>query len=188
MALQRVMVAWSGFPGGPGVSVLHFNDAVAAKPALKTFYTALITLLPNNVTVTIPNSGDTIDSGTGQITGAWSGGTTDAIVGTGSSTSYAAASGASVIWATSTIFNGRRLKGRTYLVPLASQAYDAGSLTSTAITTIQNAATALVGTVGVEMQVFHRPGPVGSGKLGGQALVTSALVRDKQATLRSRRD
>lgn len=185
--LEKVAVSWNGFPGGPGVSIFYFRSASTARPALGTFLTAIKYLIPDNVTLSIPNVGDQIDVATGRIVGTWTDGTPITVVGSGSSGSYAAASGASVRWLTTGVINGHRVNGRTYFVPLSALAYDNGTLLGTAQTAFQSAASAFIADAGVEMEIVHRPTTKG-GSDGASHIVTSAVVRDKQVVLTSRRD
>ncbi len=57
---------------------------------------------------------------------------------------YAAAAGACINWRTNTVHRGRRIKGRTFLVPLRGAAFeDNGTLSNATITSLTTAATAL---------------------------------------------
>ena len=185
--LQRVVISWTGFPGGPGASVLYFRAASTARTPLSTWISAWKYLVPDNVTITIPNSGDEVDTATAQITGTWTAGSVITLVGTGSSTSYFAAGGASVRWNTNTIRNGRKVKGRTFLVPMTALAYDNGTLVGTAVTILNSSTTTYLADAGVAQEILSRPSTPG-GTDGTSGLVTSFQVKDKQAILSSRRD
>jgi hypothetical protein len=194
--INRVRVAWSNFPGAPGLSTFYLADGTTDVTAIKTFFTAVGVLIPNGTTFQIPNSGDQIDPGTGKLTGTWTG------TGGGSFTSTATAgaafsgsSGAMVRWVTGAVVDGHRLVGRTYLVPLVGTNYDAnGSLSSTAQTTIQNAANALVTSYAQNILVYHKhvdsdpdATPPVAGSPGVTSGITSAIVPDLAVVLRSRR-
>lgn len=184
--MKRVTSTWTGFAGAPGYTQLYFgeldNGTVAATRA---FWNSLTALLPNDVTITVANSGDLIDAVTGDITGGWTETSTTPVVGINTG-SWANAAGLGVNWVTPAIINGRRLRGRTFIVPAASAAFDNdGSLTGATVTTLTAAAQALVADASSELLVWHRPKP-GSG--GSSAVVTSVVVPDKTFVLRSRRD
>jgi len=109
----------------------------------------------------------------------------------------AGASGAVVNWRTGVVRKGRRIKGRTFLVPLKTTVYDEdGTLTSAAIGTINSAAAALINTTGeADLGVYGRPtrqrgddGAMETIPDGLWAVATSFNVPDMAAVLRSRRD
>jgi hypothetical protein len=72
--INRVRVLWTGMPGAPGVSTHYLGVGVAAADltAIRTFYNALITGLPNTLTLTVLGTGDKVDDETGELTGSWS--------------------------------------------------------------------------------------------------------------------
>lgn len=187
MTLARVNVAWQGWPGSPGVSTFYLDPspAQASVDAIRTFFQSLITLLPSGLTISVPGSGDELSEATGTLTGTWSVGTTPTVVtGTGAG-NYAGNAGAVVHWLTTSFNSGRRIRGRTFLVPLVSTAYDTtGSLGTATITTISNAANALLTTNSGLMNVWSRPRP---GSTGLQANITGIRVPDLAVSLRSRR-
>lgn len=192
--LNRVSVAWQNWPGAPGVSQFYL-DTVAAQSsvdAIRTFFNALAGLLPQGLTITVPSSGDIIEEQNGKLAGTWSVGTAPVVVtGTNPST-YAGNAGGVVHWLTQGTAKNRRIRGRTFLVPLSSTAYDAsGSMASAALTTIQTAASALVTSMAGNMVVWHRPiMQKGTGVVitpGSSADVTSSRVPDLAVSLRSRR-
>lgn len=187
--LNRVVVAWSS-PAivGTAVNVLHFSGAEGDVPpisAIKAAYGQLSGILANNVTIQIPGSGEQINDTTGELTGVWTATGSGPILGTG--TAYSAAGvGGCVTWNTGGIVNGRRLKGRTFLVPLGVQQYDSDGTLQTGTTTALNAyATAMMASG--PLAVWHRPTSAGAAD-GTSYGVLSFRVRDKVAFLSSRRD
>lgn len=192
--LNRVSVAWQGWPGAPGVTQFYL-DAVAQQSsidAIRTFFNSLTSLLPSGLTITVPSSGDIVEDTNGQLAGNWSVGTTPVVVtGIGSGV-YAGNAGAVVHWLTNTVALKRRLRGRTFIVPLIGSSYDSGgSLSTAAQTTLQNAASAMVASMAGNMVVWHRPViQKGTGvviRAGSSGDVTSSRVPDLAVTLRSRR-
>lgn len=197
MTIARVSCSWQNWPGAPGVSQFY-GDGASMQPmvdALKTFFEAIKVYIPSPITITVPGSGDLIDETTGKINGAYGGLTVPApIVGTGSG-AYAGNAGFVCHWLTTTIAKGRRIRGRTFVVPAIATAFDTtGSLSSTALTAITNASAALVTSSGGIMQVWHRPvyavpktTPPTIVTPGSKATVTSSRVPDLAVSLRSRR-
>jgi len=194
VALNRVRVGWTNWPGAPGLSTFYLESGTTNVAALKTFFTSIKELFPNSLTTDVPNSGDVIDTGTGHITGGWtgSGGGTSSSAATANA--YAGACGALIRWNTNGILNGRRLVGRTYLVPLNNlQFANDGSLSGTCITALQNAATALITAYAGALHIYGPPrdtgtnGPSDPGKAAINSPVIAAVVPDLAAVMRSRR-
>lgn len=194
--INRVRVAWSNFPGAPGLSTFYLNEASTDVTAIKTFFTSVGALIPNGTTFQIPNSGDQIDVGTGKLTATWTGTGGGSVTSTATAgAAFSGSSGAMVRWITGAVVNGHRLVGRTYLVPLVGTNYDAnGSLSSTAQTTIQNAANTLIAALSPNLVVYHKhvdtdddatPPVVGSP--GAISAVSSGIVPDLAVVMRSRR-
>lgn len=197
MTIARIVCPWGNWPGSPGVSVFY-GDAATMQPlvtGLKTFFDQFSTFVPSGLSISVPNSGDLLDEATGTITGAWSLPTAPnptTMTGTGV---YAGNAGMVVHWLTTTVLDGRRARGRTFIVPLVSGAYDSqGSLTTTAVGAAQSAATALVTAASGSLTVWHRPKfqkpkttPPTIIRQGSKAVVTSAKVPDLAVSLRSRR-
>lgn len=183
--LQKVVVEWTGFQGAPGYNVFYRGDANVITSNLRTFYDSVKGLLPAGVSVTVPNAGDLVDSATGELSGAWTTAINLTVTGT-SAAVYAAPCGAICKWFTASIVNGRRLRGKTFLVPLTSAAYQSdGSILTTALTTLKTAADALVTAEAANLGVWHRP-VAGAG--GSWSPTTAATVPDRVSILRSRRD
>lgn len=189
MRLHRLVVAWAGSPvKGLAVNVLHFDATEQEAPpvaAVLAAYGALATVLTLNTGITVPSSGDTIEDTTGDLVDVWVGAGGGALVGTAGQNA-AAGVGACVTWTTGAIVDARRLRGRTFLVPLSTAAYDSdGTLTGPGKIALENFTAALIGAGG--LGVWHRPTTVG-GADGTSSSVLSGKVRDRVAYLSSRRD
>lgn len=194
MALNRVRVGWTNWPGAPGVSTFYLASAITNVAPLKTFFTAIKDLMPLNLTTDVPNSGDVIDTGTGHITGGWVGSGGGTSTSAASTSGYAGSAGALIRWQTDGILNGRRLTGRTYFVPLTSSVYQSdGSLSTATVSALQTAANNLITAYAGSFHVYGPPrnsgtnGPGDPGKAAINAPVISALVPDLAAVMRSRR-
>jgi hypothetical protein len=207
--MAKLTVNWTGFVGAPGYTNLYFRDfqfenaidqAIVDGAITKTdtWLNAFNAYLPGSVNVTIASAVEVIEDTTGNLLRYMQG--TPFARGNGSGTgAYSAASGACVNWYTNTIVRNRRLRGRSFMVPLAGSALDtAGTIDNAAVVSMRNASTAMAGGVGVgDLGVWSRPTPIldangdptGEYNPDGQwAFVTSATVPDKCAVLRSRRD
>ena len=200
--LDRHRVAWTGFIGEPGVSTFYVAGGTAANAALQTFFTSICAYLPTDVVLQVEPSGDTIDSATGALTGAWSDTTEAALAGT-DSYSYSAVSGILVRWHSATFLSGRRLRGHTFLVPVSSHGYDTtGQVDSGHVLGTTTAAQAMITTLGGALLIWQRPRvargaytdrrgvvhPAITARGGGYGPVTTGTCSPKVTELRSRRD
>lgn len=200
--LARVNVSWQNWPGAPGVSTFYFtNTAMQANvDALRAMFNSCAGLLPSLLTITVPGSGDVINDVDGKITGSWSVTTPPTVVTGSAAGQYAGNSGAVIHWLTGSVLGGRRVRGKTYMVPLVS-AYEAnGSLLASAITTLTNAANTFITAVTPNFRIFVRPVEAHTeydkktgqpkaivGKTGGNYNVSSVRIPDLAVSLRSRR-
>jgi len=194
VAINRVRVAWTNWPGAPGLSTFYLASGTTNTAPLKTFFTAIKDLFPLNLTTDVPSSGDVIDSGTGLITGGWAGSGGGQSISAASSGGYAGGSGALIRWQTNAVLNGRRLVGRTYLVPLERGVYFTdGSLTTSAQGVISAAGQAMITAYAGALLVYGPPrdsgtnGPNDPGKAAINSPIISCLVPDLAAVMRSRR-
>lgn len=181
--LNRYRVEWVGGPGGPGVSTFYsLPTASTALADIRAFFQSLSVLFPTAFSWSFPNSGDQIEDSTGQISGAWSAAAVSPVIGGEGNVGFAAGVGARVSWQTQLIMNGRRLRGSTFITGIAVSNYDnAGTLSSGALTTLQNAADALISAT--DLVIYSRP----HGGSFGYGLVIGATVPDRVTSLRSRR-
>lgn len=182
--LNRLRVTWNGLGGLPGLSTFYLRDEETDVSAVKTFFTSIKDNFPSALSWDIPNGGDVIDTATGALTGGWTGTNGGTVAATGGSGTFASGVGARVQWTTSTVINGRRVRGSTFLVPLLGACYSSsGDLAATQRGVMQSAATALAAsdlTV-----VWHRPDAGASN--GSLVDITGAVVPTRVTTLRSRR-
>lgn len=184
MAVDKGVFVWSGFPGGPGYSIFYATANAGMAANLRAFFDNIKAYIPSSVTIDPPESGDVIDEATGTLQGTWVGGALSNVVGA-SNDVYAGGVGASITWETSGVVNGRRVRGRTFLVPLASNAYQLdGSLAPLAYTALQGAANSLLTAAAGDLLVWHRP----IGGAGGSVHpITGFRLADRVSVLRSRR-
>lgn len=207
--MAKLTVNWTGFVGAPGYTNLYFRDFQAQNVIDQPIVDGAISktdawlnqfngFLPATVNVTLDSAVEIIEDTTGELIRYMSGAPFQRANGSGTG-AYSAASGACVNWYTDAIVRGRRLRGRSFMVPLAGSALATdGTIDNTAVATMRTASTTMAGGVGVgDLGVWSRPTPIldaqgnptGNYNADGQwAFVTSATVPDKAAVLRSRRD
>lgn len=195
--LYRVRAVWTGFPGGPGITTLFGLVGVPMVPSLRAFFLSLAGALPNDVTIQVQDGGDIIQDTTGDLVGAWTAAPVLPVTGS-SGLPYAAPVGAEVVWNTTTIVDGHRLKGRTFLVPMSTALYDTdGTINATFLGSMQSTADTFFAAASGDLVVWHRPRkaraadgsrPAVTARAGGHGVVTGTVVADKAVILRSRRD
>lgn len=193
MKLHRLVLEWAGAGVvGRAVTVLHFDGTEDAAPpvaAVKAAFEAGKLLFPGGMTITVPNAGDSIDDTDGTLDGVWSS-TGGGVVNASGSVGTAAGVGVCIGWSTGAIVSGskgpRKLRGRTFLVPIARQYFDSdGTLMTEGMVLAQGIANSLQASGG--LAVWHRPTTPG-GINGTSGAVLSNKVRDRVAYLSSRRD
>lgn len=196
--MAKVTINWTGLPTGPGFTNLYFrdfsgtgaidqtivNDAVSKTD---TWLAAWKSRLPNSITTGVDPTVEAIEETNGQLQAFWTGTPAAASVGTGG-TAYSAPAGAVVSWYTSTVRNGRRMRGRSFMVPLATTVYEAdGTFVASMVAAWLAASQTLIGTgSAADLGIWGRPTTPG-GTDGTWALVTSVKVPDMAAILTSRR-
>jgi hypothetical protein len=197
--MMRVKVRWSGFIGSPGWSNFYFDgpdgsfltpeDAGPAADRVATFLTAIRGRFPIAVNWNIQSDVEYIGETDGELLNVHSAGARAAITGGATAAPYSAATGAVITWRTAGVVRGRRVRGRTFLVPTANHVYaNDGTLESTIQTEFLNAATALADQANpIKLGIWSRPTIAGA-QDGSFHPVTSASVPDMAAVLRSRRD
>lgn len=189
MPITKLQAVWTGFTGAPGYSNFYFNDALTgaqcntAAAAIRTFFAAVNSTLPNIATVQVGTVAWIHDTGgplTGTVTVSTPG---SSVAGTGG-TNYAGGVGYVVHWLTGVYLNGRQLRGKTFMVPATTAVFGPdGTVNATALTTIQNAVNAFVGMAGVVPVVWSNP----PGPTGTAYSMTGGSVQDRTAVMRSRR-
>jgi hypothetical protein len=196
--LAKVSVNWTGFTGAPGYTNLYFapaagpditqgvvDDAIAK---VHTWIQAWDDALPNTVTLTVAPTVEEINDTNGTLEAFWTGVPGSPNVG-GSTLTYSAVSGACVNWYTGGVRNGRRVRGRTFMVPIGSNGMqNDGTLGAVALTTWRTATDVLIAnTDDAKLAVWSRPSaPAATDGISYD--VNSFTINDKVAFLSSRRD
>jgi hypothetical protein len=197
--ILRVVVNWTGLQGGNGFTNFHFEpvpeDSAITQAHVdqcvgktETFLTAWKPYRPPATFTQVNAQISEIDENSGEIRAFWSAVTAAPAAGTSVGGSHSAVAGACINWSTANALNGRRVRGRTFMVPLGASGLDVnGTIDNTALTAMRAAANTLQ-TDGalVRLVVWHRPSVLGID--GGAYDVISSSISDKTAILTSRRD
>lgn len=189
----RYNVAWSIPNAGPSVNVIHIAGQIETgidqvNGALRTFYAAQAARIPDNVSVSMPTEVVELDDTSGELI-ATAALAAQAVV-TGTSTAgWGAGLGARVVWGTNAIRFGRRVRGSTFLVPLANTSFDTNGrvadATRTAIVTAADNLRTTLGTLSKSLVVYSRPTP--EHPVGASSAVSQNTVSPIPGTLRGRK-
>lgn len=190
--MYRVITNWSGGKIGTGFTNMFFTAGVSTQQAcvdaVRAFFSSSYSVgagLPTGVVLSWPATVDTIEATNGELTDTV-GVTAPAVVTGSDSSRYAAVAGACVSWRTGAFVGGRRVRGRTFLVPAGGQMLQAdGTIDTTFIGFIQSAANTLIAAA-PELTVWHRPTSHAAAN-GSQHPVAAATISDQTAFLSSRR-
>jgi hypothetical protein len=186
-----------GFVGAPGVNVMYFTegtatgDPQAAANSMysmqRTFYSALQTNLVSGVTIAVAPVVQIVDVATGAIQDEINISSPAAdIVGNNSNNQAPRSLSCCASLRTDIFLGGKRLTGRHFLGPLASNTLDtSGQIHANTATAIGNAYTAMISGPGVRLAVFSRPGHRNGGT-GQYGDVVNVIPRRVPTNLRSR--
>lgn len=188
MAYTRITALWNGATGLPGYSRFKFAGdldsagAAAAAARLRTFFDSVKALIPSAINITFAETAQ-VFSVDQQLTGEITYAPPAAVAGT-SSGNFAGPTGMVINWVTSAFIGGRKVRGRTFMVPLGTSVYGPdGTPTSIAVTTLTSGAAALA--AGTPSLVIASHPSEGVYSTAG---VSGASVPKRVAVLRSRRD
>lgn len=194
--MLRVRVAINGFTGGPGLSTFYFltplENAAAATRVLGYVHEGIIFgypgFLPNSVSLQVSGDVDVLSAVSGDITNTLSLASPAVVQGTGGEAIAPPAVAALLQLRTTTFLAGRRIRGRSFISPLAGAAVTSdGLLSNAAVAGFKLGGTSLLAGLeaGDSWVVWHRP----KLNIGGSAApITAVSVPFKLAVLRSRRD
>ena len=190
--ILRTRAVVSGESGLPGLTTFYWLDpsptpttATAALGGVRAYFEAAKAYLSNGATVTYDQTVAVLNDATGGLTALETATAQTPTTSTGSSDAPPA-NQLGLILNTTSIVNGRPLRGRSFFGPLTPDAFGSGGLIgSGARTALLAAGAALLAVSAVDLAVWHRP-KTGS---GGQAIACSGVAAaDKIWVLRSRRD
>lgn len=188
-SIIRQTAVWTGAAGLPGYSQFYHEAggtpgerAQVGHDAVRGFFSDLGAYIPEEINVTVDPLYQVIDETTGQMVGEEAVATPSAGVQGSYVGGWNAQVGVLVEWITGEFFNGRRLRGRTYLVPFGDVSDANGTLPEATLVMIR-AKVAWIALSDAEFLVWHRP-VAGAGGHGSR--IEGAVVRDHAALLRSR--
>jgi hypothetical protein len=198
MPLYRVHTEFTGLAGAPYLNTLFFDElggsSQNAANAVANFWGAVDAGLDSNLDWATLGEVATLNEVNGDIlsiTNVTTGSGSGAVAGEVSPTVLQAL----ISWSTGVPFDGRILRGRTFIPGIPEAALSDGVLQPSSVTLFQNAATALIGELNAQLSIWHRPipppdeeNPDRVQRDGAQADVGTAVVRNGFAVLRSRRD
>lgn len=187
--VARFQVEWQGLPGGLGVSSFYVSgDGTSGQAswltAVQELFRDFAQYVPEEVIWRLIPEVSVFDAATGLLQSVRG---TPAFPGEAGFAAgvWSAASGARLDWHTGQVVAGKRMTGRTYVVPLASNGFSAvGGLSSAAIIDLQAAANTYLSAVTAGGEV-----PVVWSRLNGDTYpITTVAVPPQGSVLRSRRD
>lgn len=196
--ILRLTINWTNFTGGPGYTNLHYKDPGATDVNQAAIDEAITTvdsylddwplLLPDGVSFVVDPAVEILNVENGSLEDVASGSPDTTRVGT-SVGKYAGGSGACISWYTNVVRNSRRIRGRTFMVPLGWDSLSAdGTIDNATLAGMQGATSVFISNVGpAKLHVWSRPSAPGASD-GVAAEVQSFRINDKLAQLRSRRD
>lgn len=191
--LDRLTVSWTGFAGSPGYSVLHHyssgdpQNGTIFYNAVQTMFATFVSYMPDDVKITVEPEMQVIESTTGELVDVFNVEVPGAVLTGIQPGAYSAPSGAVINWSTATIRNGRRLRGRTFLVPLSGAEYSAsGQLSDITRGNLQGAVDEFATGTVTSPSIFGRPTQIGNDGVYGP--ITGGRVSSMVAVLKSRRD
>lgn len=197
-SVWRSTAVWTGFNGAPGYTRFSWstggtdtiNNAILAAHA--KFFTDIKSLLSSAWTITFSPEIVEYDMASGQLLGIMTAPTVPPpMVGFVTAAAYPAGAGISIMWNTGAIFNGHRVRGRTFIVPYMGGFDTDGTPTSGNESILNTAGVNLIADSSTTFAVWSRQWnktvkpPVQIG--GAVTVVTGQTVKDQTSSLRSRR-
>lgn len=188
--LMRYRFVWTGGGIGTGYTTLFGGGAGAQAfaDAASAFVSAIVgsgvtAAIPATVTITPDGFVDLIDIPTGALTDSQ--GITPAVpITSTSSIVYAAPSGMCVTWTTAGVLGGKRVRGRTFFVPLVTTKYDTQGTLLDSFRTTSLAAAAIYRVGTWQPGIYHR---AVHGAGGSWFPITGHGIKDRVSFLSSRR-
>lgn len=199
-AVWKTVFRWEGAAQGlPGYTTLYFDAGPAGTPtspqaavdAGRAFFNTAFgvgvgTYLPSTIRIVSPSVVDAVQVNDGGLVTSVAVAQPSDVQGTSNGT-YAGGSGACITWTTGSFIAGNRVRGRTFLVPVAGSGLASdGTLSPQILADAGAAAAALIAAI-PDLVVYHRPSSAGA----ADGLAFPAIgykLTDKVAQLRSRRD
>lgn len=195
MSVGTILTTWTGGPSSPGYSVLNIDtsgavDADAAVAAVRQFWFERSVAIPDEYTLQVDPFISDFNEGTGTLQGFIEASAAPAAVPGQSAEDWAAGVGMRIEWRTSAIRNGRRVRGSTFLVPVAITTWlPDGSVDPASVAAVNASAQTLIDALaaaGAPLVIWSKPSA--STPVGDISLVSTPAASPKTAVLRGRRD
>lgn len=196
MTIMRIRTVFQGWIGGPGLMTNYFArvgswDQGAAQLAGDRVHNAMEAARQAFLDATNWKNdlvADEFEQSTGELLNSFN--ITDASNnGAGNTNLLPPSNQICVSWKTDGVVAGRRVRGRTFLGPLALSAAEGNGTPTAAALVSANAFGTAMGNAGlsdVRHVIWHRP--TAAGNDGSHHDIAEFTIRDKFAVLRSRRD
>jgi hypothetical protein len=166
------------------------TDAANAAAAVRALFSGVTSGICSVIKMDIQTEVDYFDQATGALTGTLSLAPQTTIPGSSGATVFFNGVGARIVWNTGVIAAGRRIKGSTFIVPVANSVCEAdGTLAAAFLGTLQTAGSAYLSNAasnGIAPVVWSKPNKV-TGAAGFTSAIASASAPDKVSWLRGRR-
>lgn len=187
MTFYEITTSWNIPSGIPTKTYMYFetNQLLSVvRAAIGQFWSAVDGSLSSQVYWSVDPTGKELNPQTGGLLAEWASPTAINGQGGGAAQPVADATQINLAWNTSTVVNGRFLRGRSYIPGCAAAALSNGNLAEANRAAITTAGQALID-ADLQLMVWHRP----KNGIGGSAyMATSAVCRSELAVLRKRRN
>lgn len=189
--ILRVKVKSQGFPGGPGWTTMHWaiETGSSGEPQLISafdWWNTNKSAFPTLWTAQIQSPADVLDLASGEIVRVVPVPLAQQAVLTGGPSNKfgSGVAGACITWYTDVRINGRKVRGRTFLVPVAAEIWqDNGTLVQANLDEMVSSSTQLIDDAN-GFGIYTRPGATGGAAFSP---AVAARVSDQAAFLSSRR-
>jgi hypothetical protein len=193
MPYTQVTATWTGVAGLPGYTKIKFLGALTTSECqtacqkVQAFFASQTVYIPALVKVDVSPLCEHFDDDGTKTDVITASGTTTQVVGTAAG-AFNVAAGAWINWLCNQFVAGRRVYGRSFMVPLGSSAFQSdGTLLTTYQTALQAAGNTLITGFPNVVVRYDRTNKAGA-RFQGISTVAAVLVKDKGGVLRSRRD
>lgn len=196
--MLRVRAVSQGWTGGPGLSTFYFgqnsstdvDDATMADDVSERVHAVFAShtaIWPTNWTVQVSNEVDILSPATGNLVATFTATGLGLVTGTSSNPMGPAAAGVCINQNTPDFIDGRRVRGRTFLVPVIRAGDSDGTPDSGVVNSAIDFGQDLITPIeeGPSWVVWHRPK---GATPGSYHHITGVTVKDRFSVLRSRRD
>lgn len=200
--VSAVTATWNFGAGSPGITRLWFQELLdstarqAAVDSVRELLTGFTTVLRTDWSIQVEQTVQNFSLDTGKLTGeAMAGAKPPAILGaSAATTNYAGGVGGRILWRTGVVIDGRKVVGRTFVVPLVGAAGTDGLIFTGLVTSVGLKTAAYVAQPSARPVVWHKrfTAPIEPGEppvyAGGNAVpINSGALQRTVSSLRSRR-